>query len=85
MIEDLRAGQVARFRTGRIDALEAYLLQHGYLDERPILDDVAIREAIRPMVFADCEKELLSRERVEHLLSLVTREDMLSRRGSEEV
>ncbi len=74
LIEALRAGRVSRFRADRIDKLETYLLEHGYIDERPILDEAAIREAILPRVFADCEKGLLSKERVEQLISVVTHE-----------
>ena len=71
LIENLRAGQVRRFRASQIDALEDYLIECGCLDDRPILDGRQIREAITPLVFADCEADLLSRERVDQLVALV--------------
>ena len=71
VIENLRAGQVRRFRASQIDALEDYLIECGCLDDRPILDGRQIREAITPLVFADCEADLLSRERVDQLVALV--------------
>ncbi|MFV2066332.1 MAG: hypothetical protein ACC645_05080 [Pirellulales bacterium] len=76
LIENLRAGQVRRFHTAQIDALESYLVECGCLDDRPILDAAHIREAITPLVFADCETGLLSRERVDQLVALVTHERM---------
>ncbi len=74
LIENLRDGQVRRFRTGQIDALETYFVECGYLDDRPILNTAQIREAVTPLVFADCESGLLSRDRINQLVALVTQE-----------
>jgi len=76
LIEELRAGRVRRFRTAQIDALEGYLGECGCLDDQPILDAVGIREIVTPLVFADCDNGLLSRERVDQLVALVTRNTM---------
>jgi energy-coupling factor transporter ATP-binding protein EcfA2 len=73
LIESLRSSQVKRFRNDRIEALETYLTEHGYLDDQPILAPSVIREAVVPLVFADCDNGLLSRERVDQLIALVTR------------
>jgi len=75
LIEDLRAGSVARFRVAQIDALESYLVESGCLDDQPILDAASIREKVTPSVFADCETGLLSTERVDQLIALVTSAD----------
>lgn len=72
LIEELRAGRVRRFRSAQIDALEGYLAKCGCLDDQPILDAVDIREIITPLVFADCDNGLLSPERVDQLIALVT-------------
>jgi energy-coupling factor transporter ATP-binding protein EcfA2 len=71
LIENLRAGQVRRFRTAQTDALEVYLTECGCLDDQPILDVDGIREIITPLVFADCDNGMLSRERVDQLVALV--------------
>lgn len=72
LIENLRTGQVRRFHTAQIDALEAYLTERACLDDQPILDADDIREIVTPLVFADCENGLLTREHVDHLIALVT-------------
>ena len=84
LIEDLRAGHVRRFRAAHIDALEDHLVECGCIDDRPILDAARIREAITPLVFADCENGLLSRECVDQLVALVTRKTMQERCTSDE-
>jgi hypothetical protein len=76
LIENLCAGQVRRFRTAQIDALEGYLTECGCLDDQPVLDVVGIREIVTPLVFADCDNGLLSRERVNQLVALVMRDTM---------
>lgn len=73
LIENLRAGQVRRFRTAQIDALEGYLTECGCLDDQPVLDADGIREIVTPLVFADCDNGLLSGERVDQLVAQVTR------------
>lgn len=73
LIENLRVGQVRRFRTAQIEALEGYLTECGYLDDQPVLDVDGIREIVTPLVFADCDNGLLSRERVDQIVALVTR------------
>lgn len=76
LIKSLRSGKVRRFRTAQIDALESYLTECGYLDDQPVLDVDGIREIITPLVFADCEKRLLTSERVDQLVAVVMSDTM---------
>jgi hypothetical protein len=72
LIRRLRAGWAPRLQDHRIDALERYLIEHGYIDDKPILDAGEIRDAVMPLVERDCHEGLLSRERVEQLIAKVT-------------
>lgn len=71
IIAALESGQVRGFRADKRKALREYLVNQGYLDEHDVLTADQIRERVRPAVFADMEKGLISAERFEQLLSMV--------------
>ena len=74
LIDALRDGRVPRFRTDKMDSLENYLSENGFLDDQEVLDQDAIREAVMPRVFTDCEKGFLSDPQIDLLIGLITRE-----------
>ena len=57
-----------------MDSLENYLSENGFLDDQEVLDQDAIREAVMPRVFTDCEKGFLSDPQIDLLIGLITRE-----------
>jgi DNA repair exonuclease SbcCD ATPase subunit len=46
LLEGLEEGQVARFRNEARDQLKDWLLDHGYLDDRPVLDEAGLRQRL---------------------------------------
>ena len=71
LIEALRAGEVKRFQTAKIEQLEEFLTEQGYLDDRPVLDREEILTRALRAVAAEIEAENLTLEEVEDLVDRV--------------
>jgi len=71
LIETLRDNGISRFGAKKIDKLEGYLTEHGYLDPQPIRSEEEIREAVATLVFDDRESGLLSDEHYNYLIAAV--------------
>ena len=50
LLDHLRAGEVQGFRKNKMDKLEEYLLDEGYLDEQPRLDPEEIRVRLTALI-----------------------------------
>ncbi len=72
LIEALRDGQVKRFTGKKIDDLEAFFTENGYLDPQQILSPEEMRQQAVTFAYADREAGLVSPEHFEYLLALVS-------------
>ncbi len=75
LLADLAEGGVKGFRADKREQLEAYLAEHGHLDERPVLD----RGGLRERALADLAPELtagdLAPDAVDELLAQIPADD----------
>jgi energy-coupling factor transporter ATP-binding protein EcfA2 len=78
LVHGLRDGRVPRIRGKDVEALTAYLEEHGYLDDQPILEPSQIREMVAPLMFNDRDAGLISSEQVDRLASLVLADSPVS-------
>ncbi|WP_457653263.1 ATP-binding protein [Rhodocaloribacter sp.] len=62
LIRALRYGAVKRFHSSKADALEAYLLEKGYIDDRQPLDEAALLARTRQAVQKDLARNVLTLE-----------------------
>ncbi len=71
LLDALREGRVAYFRAAAVDALEAWLDEHGFFDTRPQLDEsqrmVMTAEALAEASEEDADFLLEARQLVERL------------------
>lgn len=68
----LRSHAVPNLKKEKINEIESYLLEHGYVDERPVLDVDEIREELSGFVEQVCSEGLVTPDRVEQLFGEVT-------------
>ncbi len=71
LLAALADGRAKGFRRDKLGELEAYLAEHGHLDERPVLDSRALRERAMAAVAAEIATGDLAPEAIDELLAQV--------------
>lgn len=71
LLEQLRAGAVPGFRTNKMDELEQYLLDGGYIDPQPHLSDDELRSRVLAQIEQDLEQCGLSLDDIDRFFLAV--------------
>ena len=72
LIESLNNGAVQGFRSDKRTALEEFLAARGYTDDRDVLTPEQIGNEVRVALFNDLEQGLITLERIDVLIALMT-------------
>jgi uncharacterized protein YhaN len=72
IIQALKDGTLAGFRTDKRVSLQEYFLAQGYIDECEVLTLEQIRDEVRPAVFAELENGSITPEQFDLLTALMT-------------